>query len=626
MISTSEAPRTRSRRGRALALALTVGMLSTVLTSCLMPGEYDPTGRAPVGAIDFAVAQGASIRVSGWALDPETSAPIDVSIAFHGTTTRHVANVERPDIAAAFPGKGSAHGFDVRSPILGTGVKQVCVVAMNVGVGQDRVLGCQDIQTGQDLPVGSFDALTQQADGSVLARGWAFDGEYTEASSPVTYSVNGAPPALAQANVPRPDVNAFFGISGSHGFDLGLWLPNGVHSVCILAKNLDRGWDVDLGCRRVEVNTITSISPGAGVSSVAPVGPPPGHALTGIDRDGGISTQLRDGSILWLFGDSAEPQSTPGYRYFVNNTAAWASAGAPTVTRDAVAAGRVPYTFVTPATAFSTPCPSGFAAVMWPLSATNVPDGITSRDRVIAFFGNVCLRGTEALSRGVAVVEYVYNPGAPPIESRIQGTVLNQNLFPVGAEYGTASMIDGGFLYAYECGRPGDGIPGPIWPDDPAYTGCTVARVAPASVANAGAWTYWNGTTWGSTAPSQPVPASGALMTIPGNGANKQTPVSSFSISNDPVHGYAMTYSPWPGYTDEVYVRTANSPIGPWSAARLIKLPNCNEYATGSQRLCYAATAQPWRSQPGQLGIGWFDQYVALDPTRGSYLAGTAPF
>jgi hypothetical protein len=626
---TSRAAGTRTRPGRALALVLSVGLLATVLTSCLMPGEHDPTGRAPVGNIDFAVAVGASIRVTGWALDPETAAPIEVAVAFHGTTTRHLADVDRPDIGAAYPGNGSAHGFDVRSPILGTGVKQVCVVALNVGIGDDRVLGCQDIQTGQDLPVGSFDTLTQQPDGSVLARGWAFDGEYTDSSTPVTYTVDGGAPALGYANVPRPDVNAFFGIAGSHGFDLGLWLPLGTRTVCVTAKNVDRGWDVALGCHTVEVNTPTSVAPGAGISAVQPVGPPAGHPLTGIDRDGGISTRLRDGSILWLFGDSAEPRSTPGYRYFVNNTAAWAAAGSPTVTRDAVAAGRVPYTFVAPAAAFTTPCPMGFTAVMWPLSATAVPYGemVTTRDRVIAFFGNVCLRGTEAKSRGVAVVEYVYDHQAVHDGARIQGTVLRQNMFPVGAEYGTASMVDGDFLYAYECGRPSDDTVGVIWPNDPAYTGCTAARVelanldvAGTTVADPTQWRYWNGSGWVNT------PQPGALMTIPSVPNNPQTPVSSFSISNDPHYGYTMTYSPWPGYTDEVYVRTGSSPTGPWSAARLVKLPNCNEYATGAQRLCYAATAQPWRSQPGQLGIGWFDQYVAWNPTRGSYLSGNAPF
>ncbi|MHB1138750.1 MAG: hypothetical protein ACYC2O_07315, partial [Microthrixaceae bacterium] len=506
----------------------------------------------------------------------------------------------------------------------GSAVEQICVWIINVGVGRDRLLGCRDVQTGFDQTLGAYDTLTQIGQKTVRATGWAFDGE---SGDPVRMRVRieGGTTQTLATNVVRPDVNAVHGRSGVHGFSFDLSLEPGARRVCIVALAIGRGGDLDLGCRQVEVNDLTSVAPGADVSAVQAVGPSSGHALVGIERDAGITTQLRDGSILWFFGDSLETRSDGGIRYFVNNTAAWASAGAPTVTRDGVAPGNVPYQFVSPIAAFPTGCPAGFASVMWPMSATNVPDGVSQRDRVLVFFGNFCLRGSEAKRRGVALVEYLYDPSNPPVDGRMQGTVLRQNLFTTEAEYGTASMVDGGMLHAYECGRPGDDEVGDIWPSDPSYTGCTVARVAPASAADPAAWTYWNGTTWGSTPPSQPVPQPASVMAMPGDGANKQHPVASFSVSNDPHFGYTMTYSPWPGFTNEVYVRTASSPIGPWSAVDRIELPNCYEYATGAYRLCYAGTSQPWRSRAGQIGIGWFDQYIALLPTRGSYLSGNAP-
>ncbi len=633
MTSSSAAARTdRGRAPRRIALGVVAGLLATVLTSCLMPGEHDPTGRAPIGNMEAAYAAGSGIRVTGWALDPDTAAPVEIGIAFHGTTGTFIADRDRPDVAAAYPGYGAAHGFDVTSGALGTGIKQVCVWIINVGEGQDRVLGCQDIQTGFDETIGSYETLTQVAPNTMRATGWACDGE-TDDSIELSYRVDDGPAQRLRTHVVRPDVNAVHGRSGVHGFSFDMTVASGGHRVCIVALGPGRGGDLDLGCRSVDVNDLPAVGPGAGISSSQAVGPFPGHPLTGIDRDGGISTRLRDGSTLWLFGDSLEPRAGGGHRYFVNNTAAWAAPGEPTVTRDAVASGNVPYTFVTPAGGFVGGCPPGFAAVMWPLSATTRQVG--SIDRVTAFFGNVCLNGNEAKSRGVALVEWDYTPGQfndlGVVGRRLQGRVVQQTLFPVGAEYGTASMMEGGLLYAYECGRPSDDRTGVIWPNDPAYTGCTVARVDPADASRPSSWRYWNGSmapNWTASSNWVADPAAARTMTIPsvGSGGDKQLPVSSLSVVDDPQFGLTMVYSPWPGFTQEVFVRSGASPVGPWSNRTLVNLPGCTgEWADGSRRYCYASTAQPWRSSAGQLGIGYYDQYTATNPSRGSYFAASAP-
>jgi hypothetical protein len=56
-------------------------------------------------------------------------------------------------------------------------------------------------------------------------------------------------------------------------------------------------------------------------------------------------------------------------------------------------------------------------------------------------------------------------------------------------------------------------------------------------------------------------------------------------------------------------------------------LPGCRDSVGGRQFLCYAGTAQPQFGDGGggTLGIGYFDQLVAVGPTRGAYLVATVP-
>jgi len=504
---------------------------------------------------------------------------------------------------------------------------------VNVGNGdRDRALGCLDVVTGSDDAIGNLELVEQAGPGTVRGIGWGYDPEATGPLS-VVVTVDGTR-HVASTNWDRPDVTAHVRKSGNHGFWVEVPAGVGARRVCVTVQGVGRGASADLGCRQVNVNSYPSVGAGADVTSLQSVGPAAGNPLVGIDRDAGVSTQLRDGSVFWLFGDSSDPVSGGGFRYFVNNTAAWAPASSPNTTRDAVAPGNVPHTFIQPAAAFSTPCPAGYKAVMWPLSAVNVAIDAT-RDRVLAFFGNVCLRGSDAQSRGVSLVQWTYDPaqfsGVGAVGPQLSGQlVLNQNLFPVGSEYGTASMVKDGLLYAYECGRPSDEATGIFWPNDPAFDGCTVARVDPSSpgdVATTAAWEYWNGGTWTNDASWTGNPSNAAKMTMPSPDPtrDKQLPVASLSVVDDPVRGLTMVYSPWPGFTDQVFVRHASTPVGPWSTRTLRMLPGCFEWVNGVELLCYAATAQPWRSAPGSLGIGYYDQFVWANPVRGGYLAATVP-
>jgi hypothetical protein len=106
------------------------------------PGSKPPKAKGnPIGHVDRVASTSKGLHITGWAIDPDTAAAIDVQILVDGKQVRGAtANTDRPDVGAAHPGFGNAHGFDaVLHPRRHT---SVCVVAVNSGPGADRQLGC----------------------------------------------------------------------------------------------------------------------------------------------------------------------------------------------------------------------------------------------------------------------------------------------------------------------------------------------------------------------------------------------------------------------------------------------------------------------------------------------------
>lgn len=96
----------------------------------------------PIGAFDTATGSAGTLRLTGWALDPDTAAPIQVHVYVDGRAVRSVtANGNRPDVDRVY-GKGAAHGYDVTVPAA-AGSHQVCVYAINTPVGVNPQLGCR---------------------------------------------------------------------------------------------------------------------------------------------------------------------------------------------------------------------------------------------------------------------------------------------------------------------------------------------------------------------------------------------------------------------------------------------------------------------------------------------------
>jgi hypothetical protein len=111
--------------------------------------EPDPA-TSPVLAIDLVrqTTDRAAIHVRGWTADGDAPlTPLTVRMSIDGAQADTLtANASRPDVAAAFPQYGSAHGYDVVIPASPT-AQQVCVTAVNVGSGTDsaKCLGVDDI-------------------------------------------------------------------------------------------------------------------------------------------------------------------------------------------------------------------------------------------------------------------------------------------------------------------------------------------------------------------------------------------------------------------------------------------------------------------------------------------------
>ena len=107
-------------------------------------------------SFDGAGVTGGTIWTGGWALNPNhPSGPVTVHVYDYGPSVvtappRQVkafqANSSRPDVAAAYPGYASNHGFSTSMPAVGAGRHTECVFAITTDGGTGNpLLGCRDV-------------------------------------------------------------------------------------------------------------------------------------------------------------------------------------------------------------------------------------------------------------------------------------------------------------------------------------------------------------------------------------------------------------------------------------------------------------------------------------------------
>jgi hypothetical protein len=112
-------------------------------------GQLDvdgPPPSIPFGSLDMAVGAANSVVVGGWAIDPDTDAPIDVHVYVDGRGFNlGQASASRADVAGLFPGYGASHGFNASLSGISSGSHLVCAYGINVGAGSTNQLGCRSL-------------------------------------------------------------------------------------------------------------------------------------------------------------------------------------------------------------------------------------------------------------------------------------------------------------------------------------------------------------------------------------------------------------------------------------------------------------------------------------------------
>jgi hypothetical protein len=155
------------------------------------------SGANPRGSFDSVTSPApGQVRISGWAFDPDAPAkPVSIRAFLggkpeQGGASRYelgpVANQQRTDLAALYPVAGAAHGFDASFPVVGSGRQRICVYALDIGPGSNRLLGCRAV--GVPVPISLLSAKATrggvrvglrcewpagtQSPGQVLLRAW----------------------------------------------------------------------------------------------------------------------------------------------------------------------------------------------------------------------------------------------------------------------------------------------------------------------------------------------------------------------------------------------------------------------------------------------------------------------
>jgi hypothetical protein len=227
--------------------AINVGPGSSSLLGCqtvVVPGG------SPIGTVDVAKGVTGGVLVEGWSLDPDTANSTDVHVYVDDVATATTASFVRSDVGAAYPGYGSAHGYGVIVPA-GAGAHSMCAYGINVGGGDNSLLGCRIVVVPDTSPFGSLDVVVPST-GAVFVGGWAIDPD-TASPIAVHVYVDDTVHGLT-ASGPRPDVGGLYPSFGAnHGYGSTIAAPPGEHAVCAFAINVAAGDNRLLGCRTVTV-------------------------------------------------------------------------------------------------------------------------------------------------------------------------------------------------------------------------------------------------------------------------------------------------------------------------------------------------------------------------------------
>ncbi len=187
------------------------------------------------GRVDSVVSTATSVEVTGWAIDPKTTAPITVAVYVDGVfATNATASNARPDVGVAYPASGANHGYDVTIPVA-AGNHTVDVYAIDSTANGNNPLLARTTTAVNATPMGAVDAAVADANGAITVSGWAFDPK-TNAPVDVAVYVDSVFVVNAVASQSRVDVAAVYPTEGAdHGYNLTVPAAAGAHTVDVYA-------------------------------------------------------------------------------------------------------------------------------------------------------------------------------------------------------------------------------------------------------------------------------------------------------------------------------------------------------------------------------------------------------
>jgi hypothetical protein len=290
-----------------------------------------------------------------------------------------------------------------------------------------------------------------------------------------------------------------------------------------------------------------------------------------IGADGDFTATLDNGTTLWLFSDTFVGKIADGRRQpltMINNSAAWQHGVDPATTsveffHRRTSGGR-PQSIVTPVDG------KGW---FWIYGAT-MADG-----KLFMFLPQLGhSAGVDAFSFhqiGEWLGE-VTNPLAPPTEWQIVQSKIPfaQPKDKNDCYYGSSLVVTNGFIYIFGARRDSHSLK------------MILARAPETSLADFSTWRFRTRKTWSTNA------ADAADLC--------DRMATEFSVSWLPALGKYVLICTKDGLSDEILLRTAPDPWGPWSDATVVY--HCPEMKYGPKVFCYSAKAHPMlATQPDEL-------------------------
>lgn len=211
-------------------------------------------GHDPIFNLEQISSVPGGIRVVGWVVDPNSVNSTQIHAYVNGAGNIISASNYREDVARAFPSLGGSHGFDSVIPIAkNASTQNVCLYAINIGLGSNKLVACKQLSPMTGGPIGSFSA-TSISDGKTQVSGWAFDPDTID-SIPIHIYVNGVG-YVAYANSTNSEIAASYPAYGSnHGFSIELPIRAGNNLVCVYGIEIKgQGQNALLGCKTVVGN------------------------------------------------------------------------------------------------------------------------------------------------------------------------------------------------------------------------------------------------------------------------------------------------------------------------------------------------------------------------------------